>query len=316
MTDNREHIELLKRDITAWNKWRDDDSSPRTVDLYKADLSGADLQMANLSGADLQMANLERTNLMVADLFSADLSRAILSKANLRGAVLARTNFTNANLDKTEFSHAITLGTTFAGVNLSRAIGLERCVHSGPSFVDSLTLQMSGSLPREFLQGCGLPDLLIDYLPSIFDTPIQFHSTFISYSNDDKEFAERIYDDMRSNGVQCWFAPEDMKIGDRIRTRLDEVIYAHDKLVLVLSENSIKSDWVEKEVETAFAKERKSKRTVLFPIRIDDTVLSVDVGWPADIQRTRLIGDFRNWEDADAYAASFARLLRDLQVPY
>jgi hypothetical protein len=45
-----------------------------------------------------------------------------------------------------------------------------------------------------------------------------------------------------------------MKIGDRIRTKIDEVIRLHEKLLLVLSANSIDSDWVEKEVETAFGK--------------------------------------------------------------
>ena len=59
---------------------------------------------------------------------------------------------------------------------------------------------------------------------------------------------------MQANNVRCWFAPEDMKIGDKIRSRIDEVINVHDKLLLVLSEESVNSEWVEKEVDTAFEK--------------------------------------------------------------
>ena len=43
----------------------------------------------------------------------------------------------------------------------------------------------------------------------------------------------------------------------------------HHKLLLVLTESSVKSPWVEKEVETALEKERKRGQTVLFPIRLD-----------------------------------------------
>jgi len=79
-------------------------------------------------------------------------------------------------------------------------------------------------------------------------------------------------------------------------------------------EHSIESDWVEQEVETALARERQGKRTVLFPIRLDDAVMEIEVGWPALIRNTRHIGDFRNWKDHDAYQKAFGRLLRDLKA--
>ena len=105
-----------------------------------------------------------------------------------------------------------------------------------------------------------------------------------------------------------------MKIGDRIRPRIDEAIRLHDKLLLVLTESSMNSRWVEKEVETAFEKERKQNRIVLFPIRLDDRVMEADEAWAADIRRTRHIGDFRGWKDHDSYKKSFERLMRDLET--
>jgi hypothetical protein len=114
--------------------------------------------------------------------------------------------------------------------------------------------------------------------------------------------------------VRCWFAPEDLKIGDKLRPSFDESIRLHDKLLLVLSESSVRSEWVEQEVETAFAREREGRRTVLFPIRLDDAVMDIETGWPALVRNTRHIGDFRGWKTHAAYREALKRLLRDLEV--
>ena len=104
-----------------------------------------------------------------------------------------------------------------------------------------------------------------------------------------------------------------MRIGDEIRPRIDESIRVHDKLLIVLSESSLASTWVKKEVETAFEKETQQK-LVLFPIRLDDTAMHTQEAWAADIRRMRHIGDFTRWKDHDEYQKVFARLLRDLQA--
>ena len=133
-------------------------------------------------------------------------------------------------------------------------------------------------------------------------------------SSKDQEFADRLYADLQSKGVRCWFAPEDMKTGDEIRSRIDEAIRLHDKLLLVLSAYSVESSWVKKEVETAFEKEDRQKRLVLFPVRLDEVVMQTTKAWAADIRRTRHITDFTRWKDYDAYQNAFIRLLRDLKV--
>jgi hypothetical protein len=84
-------------------------------------------------------------------------------------------------------------------------------------------------------------------------------------------------------------------------------------VLLILSEHSIKSDWVEDEVTTAFEEERKRGQPMLFPIRLDDTVMATDEAWAAKL-RARNIGDFRNWKDHEKYMKSLERVLRDLSV--
>ncbi|MCI0490986.1 MAG: toll/interleukin-1 receptor domain-containing protein, partial [Blastocatellia bacterium] len=124
---------------------------------------------------------------------------------------------------------------------------------------------------------------------------------------------DRLHSDLQSKGIRSWFAPVDLKIGENIRRGIDESIRLYDKLLLILSKDSIASQWVEQEVETALAKERNQGRITLFPIRVDDTVMSVKSGWPSLIKNTRNIGDFREWKNYESYRKAFDRLVRDLK---
>lgn len=107
--------------------------------------------------------------------------------------------------------------------------------------------------------------------------------------------------------------PHDMKTGDRIRPRIYEQIWFNDKLLLILSESSVASEWVEYEVETALARERKEKRDILFPIRLDDAVMESTTAWAAHIQDARHITDFTRWKEYDEYQKGLTRLLCDLK---
>jgi hypothetical protein len=145
--------------------------------------------------------------------------------------------------------------------------------------------------------------------------PPQYFSCFLSYSSKDERFAMQLYRDMRSYGVRCWFAPEDLKIGAVIRESVDEAIRKHDRLLVVLSTTSVRSQWVEQEVERALQEERDRQRSILFPVRIDNSVFDVTAGWALFIRNSRHIGDFCGWEARDIYIMSLERLLRDLTVP-
>jgi hypothetical protein len=191
-----------------------------------------------------------------------------------------------------------------------------------------------GRIPIAFLKGCGLRDLDIEYAKlsapgldpdQVTDITynihklylgggIQYYSCFISYSSKDQDFAQRLHDDLQNNGVRCWFAPEDMKIGDQLRPRIDQEIRLRDKLLVILSENSVKSEWVGDEVEAALEEESKGNRLILFPIRLDDAVINTRDDWAAKIKRRRHIGNFSNWQDKASYQKAFERLLRDLKA--
>lgn len=316
---------LIGADLTA--------TTLTSTDLRRADLTGvkfvgADLTDANLSEARLLNANfsgaqLINTNLSKADLSGANFFNANLDHASLSRADLSHTNLSHAILSGANLTQASTRGTLFNDIDLSEVEGLETVSHWGPSEVSISTIYNSGGqIPEVFLRGCGVPEDFISYMRSLTAAAIEFYSCFISYSGRDEEFAKSLRSRMREAGLRVWFAPEDMKGGDKIYDQIDRAIQVHDRLMLVLSENSLRSKWVENEIRRARKVELKEGRQKLFPIRLVsyealqewvciDSTSGEDL---AEEVRSYFIPDFSNWKNYDDFERAFARLLADLKA--
>jgi hypothetical protein len=143
---------------------------------------------------------------------------------------------------------------------------------------------------------------------------VAFRTQSANTTRDESVKQPCLHADLQDKGVRCWFAPEDMKIGAKIRDTIDDAIRLRDKVLLVLSEASIASDWVEDEVDKAFEEERQRGGVVLFPVCLDDAVKETKEAWASKLRRSRNIGDFRRWKDHDAYQKALERVLRDLRV--
>ena len=215
---HKNQVVLLRQGVSEWNAWRKE--SNRVIDLREANLRGANLRGADLNGADLGGANLGGADLGLANLVVAD-----LGGANLGGADLGLANLNGANLHRANLQEAQLYATVLGDVDLSAVTGLETCQHDGPSIIDHQTLQRSGRLPLAFLRGVGLPDSLIDYLPSLLNQPIQMYSCFISYSSKDQDFAERLHADLQNKGsgagLRRMICPSAPRRGMRLMRRLN-----------------------------------------------------------------------------------------------
>jgi hypothetical protein len=141
----------------------------------------------------------------------------------------------------------------------------------------------------------------------------EYYSCFLSYSTRDHLFAHQFYNDLVMSGVQSWFAPESLKMGDEFRQLIISAIRKYDRLILVLSSESVVSEWVEFEVKTAVDREVSEQRKVLVPIRLDDAVLQSAQPWAVKIRDERQIGDFSRWIDPDSYRTAFERLRQELK---
>jgi uncharacterized protein YjbI with pentapeptide repeats len=314
-----------KLDGASLNRARLDCANFSGARLVGAKLIGASLWEATLDHASFMSAKLNGANLADTSLQQTDFTHADLSDTNLTTAHMFNTEFYGANLSNADFSDAHIIGCTFAHNDLSTVKGLETAHYYGPSEVGINTLYNSGGKISEvFLRGCGVPDDFIAYLPSLvgIEDAIQFYSCFISYSHKDGEFAKHLHSRMRDANLRVWFAPEDVKGGEKLHEQIDQAIQIHDRLLLVLSENSMRSEWVMTEIRKARRTEMKEKRRKLFPIRLVDfetirewECFDADSGKDLACEvREYFIPDFSNWKDNEAFEAAFRKLLKDLKA--
>jgi uncharacterized protein YjbI with pentapeptide repeats len=281
-----------------------------TANFHNANLHHAYLRGANLTGANLVGADLSEADFLVAELYGAN-----FGGASLRGAYLGAANFSAADLKDADLAGAYMNGTRVAACDLSNTKGLEAVVHGGPSSIGIDTLYIShGKIPDKFLRGAGVPDELIVYARSLVNKPFDYYSCFISHSEQDRAFAERLRTDLAGKSVRCYLFSKDAKWGETLWGEIDRGIKSHDKLVVVCSENSLQSPAVLREIERALQREDREKKNVLFPIRLDDYIFE---GWEherkADVVK-KVAGDFRDWENQDTYQEHFGRLLKDLRA--
>lgn len=333
---NSEQLEILRQGVEVWNKWRKAHPEIETPDLAAANLSlmnlkSADLSNANLVGADISgsclvlvdfyQANLSKARLIGSDVAGSHLSKANLSEADLTRARLIGANFNMARLSRANFTECIAGWTLFAYIDLRDVQGLDTVRHEGPSTIGIDTVYRSGGMiPKNFLFGAGIPDNFIEYMTSLVGQTHEFSSCFISHSTRDKEFAEHLHADLQQNGVRCWYAPHDIRGGEKIYDQVDRAIQLQERVLLVLSSASINSGWVITEISKAFKRERAEKRPVLFPVRLvefdvlkDWECFDTDTGVDfAKKIREYFIPDFSTWKEPISYRDAFQRLLRDL----
>jgi hypothetical protein len=355
---NPEQLSLLKEGVEKWNQWKAKNSrvqvdlsgadlrsaSLSKVNLYgallqgaklsEAELGGAELRLVHLEGADLTWARLIKANLNGGDLSGADLRWADLSGAGFHRVYLVNTNLSQSDLSRADFhgadlsgadlSRAILADTTFTRTNLDETKGLESCRHLGPSSISIDTFFRSkGKIPERFLRGCGVPEYFITYGRSLLvQKPIHFYSCFISYASHDQAFADQLYADLQSKGVRCWFAPHDMRGGRKVHEQIDAAIHVYDRLLLILSEESMNSKWVNTEIANARQIEQKEQHQMLFPISLvpfeeikEWKNFDADTGADsARAIREYFIPDFSNWRDQETYQKALELLVRDLMA--
>jgi hypothetical protein len=322
--------------VGVWNTWRDEvleiDDTPDLAgaDLAGTFLSGADLSHANLAGVNFTGARLGSADLTSADLTGADLTGAELLRTKLAGADLTRAiliraklyyvNLSDTNLSGADFSSASMAHTMLVNVDLSMACGLEIVKHWRPSTIsiDSI-YRSSGDIPVVFLRGAGVPEDFISYIKSQLAS-LEFCSCFISYSHADQSFARRLYDRLQDRGIRCWLDEHQMLPGDDIYEQIDRGVRGWDKVLLCCSQASLRSWWVDNEIDIAFAKERRlmqergTKVLALISLNLDGFLFKWTSG-KAQQLKSRIAANFTGWErDNTKFETQFKRVVQALRA--
>lgn len=89
---------------------------------------------------------------------------------------------------------------------------------------------------------------------------------FLSYSSKDRAFARDIRNALQDGGVKVWFDEGDIPLGGSIPIEIQKGLEASDQLLVLISENSLKSKWVETEWTKKFGQEVSKGQITVIPL--------------------------------------------------
>jgi hypothetical protein len=89
---------------------------------------------------------------------------------------------------------------------------------------------------------------------------------FISHSSFDKEFAHKLSIDLKKRGIAVWYDSWEMKVGESLTQKIQAGIKESSFLAVILSPNSVNSNWVKVELQVALNKEITEGKVFVLPI--------------------------------------------------
>lgn len=128
---------------------------------------------------------------------------------------------------------------------------------------------------------------------------------FISHSHKDHPFAQKLAQDLDSRGVDVWYSQWNMKPGDSLVRKVAEGIISSGAMLVLLSRNSVESEWVEKELNLAMRNNLAKLGMRILPVLIEDCAFPRSFHFLGDT----IYADFRL-----GYEAGLRQLLPALEI--
>jgi len=142
---------------------------------------------------------------------------------------------------------------------------------------------------------------------------LQTATCSIGYTLADQGFAMQVQASLQATGTSCWLVARDIPMGIPRPTSSLAFFDRYNRLVLVLSQAALESEEIQEEVETALKMETQRQQQVLFPVYLDEAVLTTSIEWVVQLRENRSLLDFTGWQDEAHYQQAFQRLVHLLQ---
>lgn len=153
----------------------------------------------------------------------------------------------------------------------------------------SLGYGVDKKLVEQFLSN-PTPDASVEMLAAIADY-FNYVTWFVSYSHKDADFVDGLVDFIRMDQVRIWRDVKSILAGDVLKDSIREGIQRSDIFSIVLSTNSIRSEWVAWESQTAVGRQQDYGRPRIIPVVLDNTKI------PAALIHYRAANFGRSFED-------------------
>ena len=131
-------------------------------------------------------------------------------------------------------------------------------------------------------------------------------SIFLSHNSKDKFFVRKLAERLTEHGVKVWLDEAEIKIGESLTQKIGKALQENDFVGVVLSTNSIKSEWVQRELQVAIQREFEQKKVIVLPLLLEPVDLPPFLG-------DKLYADFTS---PDKFEETFTKLLRALGVSH
>ena len=93
---------------------------------------------------------------------------------------------------------------------------------------------------------------------------------FVSHSSKDKPFIRQLASDLTEQGITVWIDEQMIKVGDSIVEKISQGLAESDYFLIALSENSVNSEWVKKELNQALLKEIEAREVKILPLKLSE----------------------------------------------
>ncbi len=124
---------------------------------------------------------------------------------------------------------------------------------------------------------------------------------FISHSTKDKPFVRKLAADLVASGVKVWLDEQRILVGDSVPEKIAQGLAESDFFLIVVSQNSVSSSWVKKELSSALVHEIERRKVTVLPIKLDDAAMP-------DSIHDKLYADFRG-----SYDEGLSKLLKSIK---
>lgn len=129
-------------------------------------------------------------------------------------------------------------------------------------------------------------------------------SVFLSHNSKDKPWVRALAERLMADDVVVWLDEAEINIGDSLIDKIAEGIKEMKFVAAIISNNSVGSSWVQKEISIAMSKEVAGRKVTVLPLVIDDCELPPSLS-------DKLYADFTN---PDNFEASYEKLLRAIGI--
>jgi TIR domain len=109
---------------------------------------------------------------------------------------------------------------------------------------------------------------------------------FISYSRNDTAFVDTLVRNLVAARHHVWMDRWELGLGDSLTQRIQDALTASSAILVILSKNSVSSEWCKRELTAGLVRELEERKTIVMPCVIDDCDIPLFL-------RDKLYADFR-----------------------